>query len=130
MNQIYNKYFIPLVLSCLSILAPIKPLIFTVGFLIFADLITGILAAKKKKKPITSAAMRRTVSKMAVYQLVIISAFLVETYLIDNSFPAAKLAAGMIGAVELTSILENANKFLGSNVFKKIINLLGSDNDR
>jgi len=118
-----------LALSTVAVLAPIHTVMIAVGLLIGMDLITGIMAAKKQGDKITSAAMRRTISKMAVYQMVVVSGFLVETYLIDGIIPVVKLIGGVIGVVEITSILENANKILGENVFKKVIASLGSDND-
>ena len=41
------KYFL---LSTLAIFAPIKMIIITVGVLIFADLLLGILAARKRNE--------------------------------------------------------------------------------
>src|SRR5687768_11990257 len=84
-------------------LAPIKPLLITVEVLVFADLITGVLAARKRKEPIRSAGLGRTVSKMLVYQLAVISGHLVGKYMIDDAIPVVKLVAGVIGLVELKS---------------------------
>lgn len=122
----FLKYLIAV---AVAVLAPAQPLIFSVGFLVIADLITGIWAAYKMGKKIKSAAMRRTVSKMAVFQVAVISGFLVETYMLENFMPISKIVASVIGLVELTSILENANKILGQDLFKLVISKLGSDND-
>lgn len=116
--------------SLIAILAPAKALLISVGFLVIADLATGIWAAYKRKEKISSAAMRRTITKAVVYQVAVISAFLVETYMLENIFPVSKVVASVIGLVELTSILENANKILGQDLFKTVIAKLGSDNDQ
>jgi hypothetical protein len=102
----------------------------TVGILIFFDFITGMLAAKKRGEFITSAAMRRTISKLVVYQCSVISGFLVEKYLLDQILPVAKLVAGVIGMVELKSVLENANTITGKDIFKDLLLRLGSKNDK
>jgi hypothetical protein len=119
-----------LLVATIALLAPIHSVIMTVGFLIFMDLFTGMMAARKRLEPITSSAMRRTVSKMIIYQIAILSAFFCETYLLDGILPVAKLVAGAIGMVELTSVLENGNAILGTNIFKVILKRLGSKNDR
>lgn len=124
-----KQFFINLGLTLLGILSPIKPLMITVGVLIFMDLITGIWAARKRGEAITSAAMRRTISKMLIYQICLISGFLVEKYLLEGLIPASKLIASVMGVVELKSVLENANTITGMNLFKELIGRLGSKND-
>lgn len=116
-------------LSALAALAPIHAVIITVGVLVFSDLATGIFAAVKRGERITSAALGRTVSKMAVYQCSVVSAYLVEHYMIDGALPAAKLVAGLVGVVELTSILENSEKVLGVPIFATVIKFISSKND-
>ena len=113
-----------------AILAPIKMLMISVGFLIIADLITGIWAAKKRNESIKSAAMRRTISKILIYQLAVISGFLVEKYMLEELIPISKIVASVIGLVELKSILENSNQILGYDLFKSVISRLGSENDK
>lgn len=129
-SNVVSKYLGNLILAGLAALAPIKPVMITVGALIVMDLVAGVAAAIKRKESIRSAALRRTVSKMLVYQVAVISGFLCETYLIDHALPVSKLVAGMIGAVELKSILENVNEVNGSPIFDKLIKSLGSINDK
>jgi len=85
-----------LFLAGLAILAPIHALMGAVGFLIGADFITGILAARKRGEPITSKAMGRTIFKALGYQLAVISGFALEA-LMPGGLPVAKLCAGAIG---------------------------------
>lgn len=118
-----------LLLAIGAILAPIKMVMITVGFLIIADLITGVLAAIKRKEKVSSAVMRRTISKIVIYQLAVISGFLLEMYILNNVIPVAKIVAGVIGMVEFKSILENSNTIIGGDLFKIILGKLGSDND-
>jgi sugar phosphate permease len=116
-------------LSLIAVIAPIKAVMITVGVLIIIDLIMGIWAAKKRGETISSAALRRTVSKFLVYQLCILSAFLVQHFLIEDIIPMVNLVAGVIGMVEIKSVLENANTVLGYDIFKELLKKLGSMND-
>ena len=119
-----------LLVTALAALAPIHAIMISVGFLIFADLVTGIWAAKKRGEKVSSAAMRRTVSKLLIYQLAIISGFLLETYLLSDLIPISKIAAGAIGLVEFKSMLENSSAIVGTDIFKLILAKIGSENDK
>jgi phage-related holin len=125
MREVLEK----LLLATLAAFSPIKMVIITVGVLIMADLTTGILAARKRGEKISSSAMRRTISKMFIYQLTIICGFMLETNILSNIIPVAKIVAGVIGMVEFKSILENANTIVGGDIYKMILKKLGSDND-
>jgi sugar phosphate permease len=118
-----------LFLASMAALAPIKMVMITVGFLILADLVTGMWAAHKRGEKISSAAMRRTISKIFIYQLTVVSGFMLETYILDKMLPVAKIVAGVIGMVEFKSILENSNHIVGGDIFKLVIQKLGSEND-
>lgn len=124
-----KEWLIKIFVASLAALAPIHTVMIAVGVLIFADLMTGMLAAIKKGEKVSSAAMRRTISKMFVYQLTVICGFLLETYLIDGLIPVAKIVAGVIGMVEFKSVLENVNVITGQDIMKAILAKLGSDND-
>lgn len=124
------KWFHALALNIIALFAPIKPVLLATGVLIFADLILGVMAAKKRGEPITSSALRRTVSKLFIYNVTILSGFLFEKYLMGDLIPAVKLIAGVIGVVELKSILENADDVNGAPIFLSIIKRLGSQNDQ
>jgi holin family protein len=124
-----KEWLVKIFVASLAALSPIHTVMIAVGVLIFADLLTGMLAAIKKGEKLSSAAMRRTISKMLVYQLTVICGFLLETYLIDGLIPVAKIVAGVIGMVEFKSVLENVNVITGQNIMQSILEKLGSDND-
>lgn len=130
MEKTIVNYFTKVFAVMLVILAPIKAVLITVGFLIFLDLISGIVAAVKRKESVSSAALRRTISKMIIYQTAVITGFFIEHYLLEGSIPVSKVVAGFIGIVEFKSILENFNTILGTDVFKTLIQKLGSKNDQ
>lgn len=124
-----KDWIVATLISTVAIFAPAKALILVTGVLIFADLLTGILAAKKRGEKIKSAALRRTVTKCFVYESAILLGFLVETYMLDGFIPVSKIAAGLISIVELKSILENLDKINGNPIFTVLVKKLGSIND-
>jgi len=117
------------VISILSIFAPAKELFIAAGVLIALDLATGIYAALKTEQPITSAGLRRTVSKFFIYNVAIGAGFLVEHYMMKGAIPVSNIVASAIGMTELKSILENLDKIQGGSLVRQIIEKLGSVND-
>lgn len=117
------KYLEALVLSTLAVFAPIKAILLVTGALIMIDLVTGIFAAWKRKEPITSTGIKRTVIKCLVYNLAVITGFLIEKYLTD-SLPFVKLISGLIGTTEGLSILENLNAISDGKLLKPVIDKL------
>lgn len=126
---VQDSVFVQLLISSLAVLAPIKPVLIVTGILIFADLVSGVLAARKKGEKISSAGVRRTVSKVLIYNAAIILGFLIEKYMLDSYVPISKIVAGLIGTTEGLSIYENLNALQGQNMFKKVLSTLGSSND-
>lgn len=124
-----RDWLIALLVSTCAALSPIQPMLIVVGLVIFADLFTGMWAAKKRGEKIKSAGLRRSVSKILVYQSAIVIGFLIETYLLSGIIPISKICAGLIGTTEGLSIFENLNSISGTNIFKGIIKKLGSVND-
>lgn len=124
-----KELLIKLALTFIAITLPIHNILIAVICLIFVDLVTGIWKAVKLKEKISSAAMRRTVTKILVYNLAILSGFTVEAFLIPD-LPLIKLVSAVIGLVEIKSILENLNTISGQDIFKALIKKLGSDNDK
>lgn len=116
-------------LSILAIFAPAKELFIAAGVLIVADLLTGIYAAYKLKQPITSAGIRRTVSKMLIYNVAIGAAFLVQKYMMNDAVAVASIVGSAIGLTELKSIIENLDKISDGDLMKSILARLGSVND-
>lgn len=124
-----KDYLLALAISAMAVFAPIKELLLVTLVLILVDLVTGVLAARKKGKEIKSAGIRRTVSKLTIYMTSICVGFLIEQYMLDGFMPVSKLAAGLISVVEGKSIFENLDVLNGSPIFKALIQKLGSVND-
>ena len=127
--QATKDWLWPLVVSGFAALAPIHTVLFVVGLLILIDTITGVWAAYKEGQKITSAKLRRLVSKIVIYNIAVISAFLLENWLLEGLLPVSKIVAGAVGSVEMKSILENGNRITGLDLFSEVIKRLGSKND-
>ena len=117
-----------LAIAALAVLTPIKAVLIVTFLLVLADLITGVWAAVKTKQSITSAGFRRTLVKMFIYEILVITGFLVETYLTGNSVPISKLITSFIGLTETLSIIENLNIISETNLFATILAKLGAFN--
>lgn len=115
-------------MSVLAVFTPIKAALLTVLVLVIVDLVTGVIAAYKRNEKITSAELRRSLSKIVIYEVTLCLAYLSEHYLISDEIPVMKLVSGMVGLVELKSILENLNEISGENLLKAIVEKLGSSN--
>ena len=115
-----KTFFINLLVSLLAILSPVKPLLLTVGFLIIVDFIFGIWRAKKLGETITSRKMSNTLSKMVLYNLAILSVYLLGKYVIDTGLPLEKIAAGLISIIEIKSLDESFQKIFGFSLWQKI----------
>lgn len=114
--------------SILAVFAPVKTVALVSMVLIMADFMTGLLVAKKKRRKITSAGFRRTLTKAFVYEIAILMGFLSERYLLGGDIPVVKLISSFIGLVELKSILENLDILHGQKIFKTLVKNLGSKN--
>jgi phage-related holin len=113
-------------LSIVAVFLPIKAILFVMLVLVIADFITGIYAAIKAKRHITSAGLKRTVGKFLIYELAVCLAFLVHQYLIGDLIPAEKIIASAIGLTELKSILENLDEITGQNTFQALLNRISA----
>jgi hypothetical protein len=107
-------------LVILTIFAPIKAAIVTVFVLVLFDCVTGILASRKQNIPITSSGLKDSVVKMLVYQVAIIAAFVIETYL-SPGIPLTNMTSSYVGLVELLSLNENIEIISGRHLLAGLI---------
>lgn len=106
-----------------TITLPIVGLLFFAGFLIFCDTTLGIWAAYKRGERIHSSKLRRVLSKVLIYPMIIIISAWAQKLMPRIAFIDG--ATCLIIVVEITSILENINDILGFNfiyVLKAYIN--------
>lgn len=122
----FLKYAIAVLYSAIALVAPIWPVLITLGFLVAADTILGVWASMKRGDKFRSWLGWRVFSKLFIYQFVIIVLYFAETHVWKGWIPAVNLAAGGVALVEVASILENATSILGTPVFKFLQNKLDS----
>jgi len=119
MSRLYS-----LLLSIALVFLPVKATLVTVMVLTVADLVSGIAAARKRRKRITSAGLKRTIIKTTVYEAVVMLGFLTERYMTGDAVPIVKILAGFIGLTELKSVMENIEIISGMSIIKLLIKKL------
>jgi hypothetical protein len=112
-------------LASLAVFLPIKELMLTIGFLVGADMVVGIWKALKLKQRIRSRRMSDTVTKLLLYQIAIMSGFLIETFIISELIPITKLVATVIAVIEFKSIIESIESVTGKDLWSKIKTIIG-----
>jgi hypothetical protein len=112
-------------LASLAVFLPIKELMLTIGFLVASDMVVGIWKALKLKQRIRSRRMSDTVTKLLLYQIAIMSGFLIETFIIAEIIPITKLVATVIAVIEFKSIIESIESVTGKDLWSKIKSIIG-----
>lgn len=106
--------------AALAFLAPVGWWVAACGFMVIADFITGLWAARTKGEMWTSNKMRKSISKCGAYMFVIICARVFEqtlpTIIAEHSELACVVTACIVG-VEFYSVLENLYKCTGNRAF-------------
>lgn len=118
------KYLENLAIASLAVFAPAKSALLAVLALCLADMVFGIIAARRTGAPVTSRGLKRTIVKILVYEAALLCAFLTGQYLIGELIPVMKLVAGLVGVTELKSILENLSTIQGSPLLTKAVTKL------
>jgi len=111
--------------ASLAVFLPIKELMLTIGFLVGADLVVGVWKAIKTNQRIRSRRMSDTITKLLLYQLAIMSGFLIETFIISELIPITKLIATVIAIIEFKSIIESIEAVTGKDLWSKIKTIIG-----
>jgi hypothetical protein len=112
-------------LASLAVFLPIKELMLTIGFLVAADMVVGIWKALKLKQRIRSRRMSDTITKLLLYQIAIMSGFLIETFIISELIPITKLVATVIAVIEFKSIIESIESVTGKDLWSRIKTIIG-----
>ena len=121
LHQGYDFFAVALTTGFIfSFFFPIKHfLLFTIGVVI-ADTITGIKAARKEGKAITSKGLYRTTEKIVVYFTSILIFHGAQlTFAIP--VPIVYLVSSVIAGTELFSVAENVKRITGVNLGTVII---------
>ena len=112
-------------LAGLAVFLPIKELMLTIGFLVAADMVVGIWKALKLKQRIRSRRMSDTITKLLLYQIAIMSGFLIESFIISELIPITKLVATVIAVIEFKSIIESIESVTGKDLWSKLKTIIG-----
>ena len=107
-----KTYFFNFLVSVIAVLAPLQTAICAIGFLIFSDLLMGLLAAYKTGDPITSRRLKDTGIKALIYNLLVISGFIAQKYMVAW-IPFTKIILAFLAIVEIYSIGESFQKITG-----------------
>lgn len=108
--------------TCIAFMMPIHTLIIGVGALILLDTIAGLYRAFKLKQSITSKKFGHIISKILLYNIAIISGYILQWIIGIDVLPISKLIASVIGLTEIKSILENVNEITGIDLWKFVMN--------
>ena len=73
-----------ILVSILSILAPVKGMVAITVLFIWLDLFVGIWRSKKLKLPLRSRGFARTISKTLLYSGAIVCTFFLEKYVLED----------------------------------------------
>lgn len=115
-TKLFYVYFGALIISFFT---PIAKLMFVIGLLVTFDIITGVIAAKKRGEKITSKKLGATVTKTLLYFITIILAQIMQNNFLPSFDQSITKAVGSIFAViEFKSNLENISSATGIDLIE------------
>jgi hypothetical protein len=128
-NNIY-----PLFAVAIGLLAPIQYILLLVGAFILADTVAGVWSSKKLGKKITSNRFSSVISKMLVYNSVVILAFALDVnllgefllHIVSINLLFTKVAAIALITNECYSIDEKLRNVTGKGIwfyFKRLVGI-------
>jgi phage-related holin len=121
MKILTTKYFLFFGAALISFFAPIAKLMFIIGLLVTFDIITGVIAAKKRGEKITSKKLGASVTKTILYFITIILGQIMQNNFLptfDQSI--TKAVAGIFAVIEFKSNLENISSFTGIDLIDRL----------
>lgn len=106
-----------LIVYVFTLFTPVVPAIIWLGVLMFFDLVTGLIKAKKTGEPIHSSKLKNSATKALLYFIAVICSHIIDTQFLNavEWLPAktAQLCAGFLAVVEFKSLIENISSILG-----------------
>lgn len=114
-----DKIWSYVIVSALSFFQPLWVLMLWFLIFVMCDAITGISAAIKERKIITSIGLYKTIEKIVMYSMTILLLHAIDKDMISFvDLGLARIGATIICGIELYSILENCYRLTGNVVFK------------
>lgn len=123
--DIYNTIIGTLLGFLTSFVLPVAPFITLSIFLIIADLYSGIRVARKNNIKLTSRGFYRTVEKIGLYLLVILTSHGIET-VFELPIPLTYITSIAICLTEFKSLIENTSKLTGVDFAERLKELFGN----
>lgn len=111
---------------CISILmffAPVMPMLYVMFLLITFDWVTGIWKSRIEKHVFSSLKLRASVSKVALYFILVVSTFAVEKAFIPK-IGITQIMISYVAFTELVSIYENVSVIVGKPFMKDLTSLI------
>lgn len=113
-----------IIVSIIAVLSPVQPLMLSVGFLIVVDFIFALYRAYRTGETITSRKMSNTIPKIFLYNMAILSLYIVNKYVINSGLPLEKIAAGLISIIEIKSCDESFKVIYGWSLWERVKKIL------
>lgn len=114
--------------AIVTLLTPLYPTLWLVGFISIVDFLTGVLGAKSKGEEIKSNKMIRKFYSVIAYFLGILIAHVIGGYYGDADF-MVKAVVAIIAVTELQSVRENIQAITGVDILKPLIRILERKQD-
>lgn len=96
-----------LLVSGMAYFAPISTVIYALLSFVLADIVFGVWASRKAKKPIKSKRLRKSAVKTVCYVSLVLLLYVAEHIFLDDWVATHKIGAGILCLVELLSIGES-----------------------
>lgn len=114
-----NNFIAKLIALGIAYFSAIVPLVIVVLIFIFIDFITGMYASYKRKEPVISSKLKKTIEKFAFYSIAILCAHMFQIEMMPW-IALTNIVAGFIALVELLSIYENIRSITGLDLVKQV----------
>ena len=115
--------------SLIAFITPIQCLIVGIGALIAFDTVTGVYKAYKTGVKITSVRFGHIISKLLLYNIAVISGYILQLMIGLDIVPLAKIISVAISLTELKSIAENVNAVTGIDIWIVVKDYLKRNGD-
>jgi len=119
-----KTWLIHLWIGIVAFLTPLFPMALLVSTLIGTDFVFGLYRAYKTQEQINSRKMGHTISKMFLYNMAVLSVFMLEKIIIGTDIQFTKIAVGVIAMVELKSIDESFRILYGFSIYESLVERL------
>lgn len=116
-----RTWLLHLWIGLVAFISPLFPLAILVSTLIGTDFVFGIYRAYKTKQEINSRKMGHSISKLFLYNLAVLSVFMLEKLVFGTDTQFTKVVVGVVAMVELKSIDESFRILYGFSIYESLI---------